>query len=58
MKVPFLDIKVTDSNHKKSLLKNLKDILEHCRVIEGLELFEFEKKMANYLFQKDKKASI
>ena len=49
MKVPFLDLKVTDSNHKKSLLRNLKDILEHGRVIEGPELFEFEKKMANYL---------
>ena len=44
MKVPFLDLKVTDPNHKKSLIKNLKDILEHGRVIEGPELFEFEKK--------------
>lgn len=49
MKVPFLDLKVTNPNHKKSLIKNLKDILEHGRVIEGPELFKFEKKMANYL---------
>jgi len=49
MKVPFLDLKVINPNHKKSLIKNLKDILEHGRVIEGPELFKFEKKMANYL---------
>ncbi len=49
MKVPFLDLKVTDKSHKKSLIKNLKDILEHGKVIEGPELFKFEKKMANYL---------
>ena len=46
MKVPFLDLKVTNPNHKKSLIKNLKDILEHGRVIEGPELFKFEKNLS------------
>ena len=49
MKVPFLELKVKDKNTKKSLLKNLGDILSHGKVIEGPELKRFEKKMASYL---------
>ena len=49
MKVPFLDLKVKDKNTKKSLLKNLENILNHGKVIEGPELKTFEKKMASYL---------
>ena len=44
MKVPFLDLKVKDKNTKKSLLKNLENILNHGKVIEGPELKLLKKK--------------
>ena len=52
MKVPYLDLKVTNKNHSKILLKRFKKILDHGRIIEGPEVKDFENKISNYLQSK------
>lgn len=47
MKVPYLDLRVTDAGLKKSLLKRFEKILAHGRIVKGPEQQEFEDRFAN-----------
>ena len=49
MKVPFLDLRVTDSNLKKNLLTRVKKVLTSGKILEGKEQISFEKKFAKEL---------
>ena len=44
MKVPYLDLKVKNTSHKKDLLNRFKNILHHGQIIEGKEVKKFEEK--------------
>ena len=46
MKVPYLDLRVSDENHKAAILKRLDKVLSHGRIVEGPEVDEFERQMA------------
>ena len=48
MKVPFLDLTVSDPIIKKELLSGVEKVLSHGRIILGPEVQEFENKIANY----------
>jgi len=47
MKVPYLDLRVSDAGLKTSLLTRFEKILDHGRIIEGPEQQEFEERFAN-----------
>ena len=47
MKVPYLDLRVTDPDFKKELLQRVEKILSHGKIVAGPEQEEFEKKFAN-----------
>jgi len=46
MKVPFFDLRVTDSALRKELLKSVERVLDHGRIILGPEVNEFEERVA------------
>lgn len=46
MKVPYLDLRVSDKIHKAALLSRLDKVLSHGRIIEGPEVDQFEQQMA------------
>ncbi len=46
MKVPYLDLRISDKRHKAALLKRFDRILSHGRIIEGPEVEEFEHRIA------------
>ncbi len=47
MKVPFLDLKVTDPDERMSLLAAVERVLDHGRLINGPQVDEFEQLVAN-----------
>ena len=47
IKVPYLDLRVNDTNLKKELIGRFEKILSHGKLVEGPEQQEFEKKFAN-----------
>ena len=49
MRVPYLDLKVTKKRDLDSLSQIFKKILQSGKIIEGPELFNFEKKISIYL---------
>lgn len=46
MKVPFFDLRVTDSALRKELLDSVEGVLKHGRILFGPEVAEFEEKVA------------
>jgi len=46
MKVPYLDLRILDKTHKEALHKRLEAVLAHGRIIEGPEVQEFERRIA------------
>jgi dTDP-4-amino-4,6-dideoxygalactose transaminase len=51
-KVPFLDLKITDTSERKELLGAIEQIFDHGRIILGPEVLEFEETMAQALGRK------
>ena len=49
MKVPYLDLKVTDVALKKELIGRVEKILSHGKIVEGPEQKEFERRFANQI---------
>jgi len=47
IKVPYLDLRVNDTNLKKELIGRFEKILSHGKILEGPEQQEFEEKFAN-----------
>jgi len=48
MKVPFLDLRITDKQEKKNLLKAVNNVFTHGRIVLGPEVELLEKKIADY----------
>jgi dTDP-4-amino-4,6-dideoxygalactose transaminase len=46
LKVPFLDLRVTDESERAKILSGIERILMHGRVLLGPEVDEFEQKVA------------
>jgi len=46
MRIPYLDLSVTDSHLKKQLLNAVNNVLSHGRIILGPEVSELERKVA------------
>jgi len=46
LKVPFLDLRVTDERERAEILSGIERILMHGRVLLGPEVDEFEQKVA------------
>ena len=46
MKIPYLNLAVSDPVIKKELLSSVKKVLSHGRIILGPEVEEFEEKVA------------
>ena len=49
MKVSFLDLRVTNSSFKRSLLTRIGKVLSNGKILEGKEQILFEKKIAKEL---------
>lgn len=47
-RVPFFDLRVTDLQDRKDLLKAFETVLDHGRIILGPEVEELEKKFSDY----------
>ena len=52
MKVPFLDLTVSNTKIKKELLTSVEEVLSHGRIILGPEVQKFEEKIAEYCYRK------
>jgi dTDP-4-amino-4,6-dideoxygalactose transaminase len=52
MRVPFLDLRVTDNNERAALLKSYGDVLDHGRLVMGPEVEELENAIATYCHRK------
>lgn len=48
MKVPFLDLRITDDKEKAELLGAIGNVFSHGRIVLGPEVKEFEEHMARY----------
>ena len=48
MKVPYLNLKVSDPIIKNELLSSVEKVFSHGRIILGPEVKEFEEKIAKY----------
>jgi dTDP-4-amino-4,6-dideoxygalactose transaminase len=48
MKIPFLDLRVSNPIERENLLKEISSILEHGKLVMGPEIEIFEKQVANY----------
>ena len=46
IKVPYLDLRVHDSNLKQNLLNRFEKIIDHGKIILGPEQIEFERRIA------------
>ena len=47
MKIPYLDLSVSDKFLKKDLLDAVDQVLSHGRVVLGPEMYEFEKMVSD-----------
>ncbi len=48
MKIPFLDLRVTDVNERAELIDAIGRVLDHGRLIMGPEIFELESAVSAY----------
>ncbi len=48
MKVPFLDLRVTDPNEKQQLLAAVESVLDHGRMVMGSEIEAYEEAVASF----------
>lgn len=48
MRVPFLDLRVTDPDLKAEMLRGIEAVLDHGRVLLGPEVAAFEEQLAGY----------
>ena len=52
MKVPFLDLRIIDSQEKHRLLKSIETVFDHGKMVMGPEIDQFEQKTAQFCERK------